>query len=538
MNAFQSFFLFVHTHEARNLFMAKELYISVVENKVRIALQEDGVLLEIHEEIIATKFKVGDIYLGKVKKIAPNLNAAFVDIGYNKDGFLHYHDLGAQFNSFQKYVHLVKSGKKTNHFLKNFPFEKAIEKTGLINQTVKSGDTIMVQISKEPISTKGPRITAEISIAGRFVVLVPFSNQVSISLKIEEEEERNRLKSLVQELKPAGFGVIIRTVAENKHATDLQEDLLDLVEKWSKIFGKIQSNEKMPTVLLNELDKTSSILRDSFNGDYSKVLCDDKNLTEEIKEYIKVIAPEKLKVLKYYNNSQPLMEQYGVERQIKQLFGKTVNIGKGAYLIIEHTEALHVIDVNSGSTKTKQNSQEINAFEINSIAAKEIARQLRLRDMGGIIVVDFIDMKDKQHRKDLYDLLKAEMSTDKAKHKILPPSQFGLIQITRQRVRPEISYTTIEDNPNEGNKVQAPILIVNAIESEIKTLSKTHSKQKLYLHAHPFVIAYLKLGLFSLQLKWMFKYKIWLALRTRDSYKYLEYRFQDKNKKTLSSYSN
>ncbi len=518
--------------------MAKELYISVIDNKVRIALQEDGILLEIHEEPIAIKFKVGDIFIGRVKKMAPNLNAAFVDIGYKKDAFLHHQDLGSQINSLQKYTDLVRTKKINTHHLKNFQFEKSISKTGTINQVLKSGDAIIVQVSKEPISTKGPRITSEISIAGRYLVLVPFSNQVAVSQKIEKEEEKDRLKQAVRELKPEGFGVIIRTVAENKNIADLQEDLTDLLDKWQNIFTQIQKEPKIPSILLNELNRSSSILRDTFNGDFSKVLCDDKELTEEIREYIKIIAPDKLKVLKYYNSPQPIMENFGVERQIKQLFGKTVNIKKGAYLVIEHTEALHVIDVNSGSVKAKENSQEQNAFDINVMAAKEIARQLRLRDMGGIIVIDFIDMKDKVHRNDLFELLKAEMATDKARHKILPPSKFGLIQVTRQRVRPEITYTTNEENPNEGNKVEAPILLINEIEAEIKTLSTSHNKQKIYLHAHPFLIAYLKLGLFSLQRTWIFKYRIWLQLRSRDSYRYLEYHFLDKNKKTLSSRSN
>jgi ribonuclease G len=518
--------------------MTKELYISVAEDKVRIALQENGVLLEIHEEPISIKFKVGDIFLGKVKKIANHLNATFVDIGYQKDAFLHYQDLGVHFKSFQKYTQLVGAKKKSTHLLKDFPFENPISKLGTINQIIKSGDSVMVQVTKEPISTKGPRITSEISIAGRYVVLVPFSNQIAVSQKIENEEERNRLKNIVSELKPIGFGVIIRTVAEEKNAIDIQDDIADLIDKWQKIFVQIQQNAKPPIILLNELDRASSILRDTFNGDFSKVLCDDKILTEEIKEYIKVISPEKIKVVKYYNNPQPLMEKYGVERQIKQMFGKTVNIGKGAYLIIEHTEALHVIDVNSGSIKAKENSQEKNAFDINVMAAKEIAKQLRLRDMGGIIVVDFIDMKDKDHRKSLFDLLKQEMSIDKAKHKILPPSSFGLIQITRQRVRPEMSFVTNEENPNEGNKVEAPILIINAIETEIKNISKTHPKQKIYLHAHPFVISYLKLGLLSIQRKWIIKHKIWLEMKPRDSFKYLEYQILDKRKNILNSHSN
>ncbi len=518
--------------------MTKKLYISSEDSKVKIALVENDLLVQIHEESISDEFKVGDIYFGKIKKIAPSLNAAFVDIGYKKDAFLHYLDLGSKVNSLKKYTSEVKNNQRDSHLLKGFFLEKSIDKTGTINQIIKSGDVLMVQVTKEPISTKGPRITSEISIPGRYIVLVPFSNQVSVSQKIKEEEERNRLKTLVQKIKPEGFGVIIRTVAEGRNSVEIQEDLNDLIDKWKKIFFQIKEERNVPFMLLNELDKTSSILRDTLNGDFSKIICDNKEITEEIKDYIKIIAPEKQKILKHYDGSLPILENFGVERQIKQSFGKIVNITKGAYLIIEHTEALHVIDVNSGSNKAKDFSQEKNAFEINLLAAKEIARQLKLRDMGGIIVVDFIDMKDKTNRNDLYELLKSEMATDKAKHKILPPSKFGLIQITRQRVRPETVYDTYEENPNGGQKIQAPILIIKNIEYELKSLTETKNNKVLNIHAHPFLIAFLKSGFLSQRIKWMIDYKVILKLTARDSFKYLAYQIKDNKAKLLSKHSN
>lgn len=522
--------------------MNKELVVSSGEEYLKIALLEDGRLMELHQENVDLNFAVGDMYLGKVKKLAPSLNAAFVDIGYSKDAFLHYHDLGPQVKSLLTYTNLVASGKFKSAHLKSFRKEEPIQKDGTMDQVLSPGDSVVIQITKEPINTKGPRITSEISIAGRYLILNPFSSKVSVSQKIKNKSERDRLVALVESIKPEGFGIIIRTVAEGKKVAELHADLNYLFNKWNQVFKNIQKR-KAPTKLLNEMDRASAVLRDNFNEDFVKISVDDEELAEDLREYLNVIAPEKANIIKVIQNDEvPLFEKNGIERQIKFSFGKNVTIpqSKGAYLVIEHTEALHVIDVNSGNISRNSNNQEETALAVNKVAATEIARQLRLRDMGGIIVVDFIDMTNQNNKKLLYEHLKNEMLKDKAKHKILPPSKFGLIQITRQRVRPELNIITTEENPNPvQDQVEAPILVINKMEHVLKNIMENKGKKinDISLHVHPFVAAYLTKGIPSIRQKWYLKYKKWIRIVPRDSYKYLQFNFLNKNN-TLYNESN
>ena len=513
--------------------MNKELIIRSGSDAVDFALLKDGKLIELHrEEENENNFSVGDIFIAKVRKPVSGLNAAFVNVGYEKDDFLHYHDLGPNLPSLMKFIKLVSAGKLKDYSLKNFPFEKEIEKDGAIAETISANQSILVQIVKEPISTKGPRISSEISLAGRYVVLVPFSDRISISQKIDSKEEKERLKRLVKSIKPKGFGVIVRTVAEGKKVAELDKDLQNLFDRWSAMGNRLKTAHH-PSKVLGELTRASSIIRDIFNDSFSSIMIDDEELYNQTKDYIQEIAPNKTSIVKRYNSNEvPLFEKYNIERQIKTSFGKTVSMAKGAYLIIEHTEALHVIDVNSGNRSNKAKTQEDTALQVNLIAAAEIARQLRLRDMGGIIVVDFIDMQSAEHRKSLFDFLRDEMSDDKAKHKILPPSKFGLIQITRQRVRPEMNIKTREEDPSAvGAEVEAPIVILDHLEATLERIKKDHSK--VYLHTHPFVAAYLTKGFPSLRLKWYFKHKKWVKIIPRDAYTYLEYRFQNPEGKEI-----
>ena len=510
--------------------MNKELIIRSSSDAVDFALLKDGKLIELHKEEGGDEkagFSVGDIFIAKIRKPVPGLNAAFVNVGFEKDAFLHYHDLGPNLSSMQKFIKLVSAGKLKDFTLKNFPFEPEINKDGAISDVLSANQSILVQVVKEPISTKGPRISSELSVAGRYVVLVPFSDRVSVSQKIDSKEEKDRLKRLVQSIKPKGFGVIVRTVAEGKKVAELDRDLQNLLDKWSAMCKRIPTAHH-PSKVLGEVNKASSILRDVFNDTFTGIYVDDEDLYYQTKEYLQEIAPSKVNIVKHYQSRDlPLFEKYHIERQIKTSFGKTVSMSKGAYLIIEHTEALHVIDVNSGNRSNKATNQEDTALEVNLIAAAEIARQLRLRDMGGIIVVDFIDMQNPENRKTLYDFLKEEMSDDKAKHKILPPSKFGLIQITRQRVRPEVNIKTREEDPNnENGEIEAPILIVDKIASDLERIIRDH--KKVVLNAHPFVAAYLTKGFPSLRSKWFFEYKKWVKIIPRDAYTYLEYHFFDK----------
>lgn len=519
--------------------MKKELIVSHEGDFTKIALLEDGRLCELHEEEDKNDFVVGDLFIGKIKKLAPNLNAAFVNIGYDKDAFLHYQDLGPQFLTYKKFLKDTLANKENSSSLKNFEIQPEIDKNGTVDKIIAKDDVVLLQITKEPISTKGPRISTQIALTGRFLVLIPFDNKISISKKIRTSEEKERLRTLIGSIKPEGFGVIIRTVAEGKKVADLHNDMNQLIQKWESTFKNIKKG-KVPSKVLSEDNKASSILRDNFNQDFVNIFCDDEMMVEEMKNYVEMIAPERKNIVQFYNSHIPLFEYYNVEKQMKQSFGKHVNIpsSKGAYLVIEHTEALHVVDVNSGNNiSAGSTANREHALQVNKMAATEVARQLRLRDMGGIIVVDFIDMTSADHRRDLFEHFKNEMSRDKARHKILPPSKFGLIQITRQRNRPEKQIDTQEENPNKDGEISAPIVIVEKMEDTIRGLMQKE-KGKLYLHVHPFVEAFLTKGLKSIQMKWFVKYKKWVIIIPRDSFKYLEYKIYNSKKEELVTFSN
>ncbi len=514
--------------------MNRELIVRTSSDAVDFAILKDGKLAELHKEEDNNDFSVGDIFIAKVRKPVTGLNAAFVNVGYEKDAFLHYHDLGPQLATMLTFIKQVSSGKLKDYSLKNFPKQKDIDKHGGIIDVIKSNQSLLVQIVKEPISTKGPRISSELSIAGRYLVMVPFSDRVSVSQKIGSKEEKDRLKRLVKSIKPKGFGVIIRTVAEGKKVAELDKDLENLLSKWTTMCKKLYK-APTPSKVLVELNRASSILRDVFNDSYTGIHVDNETLYNQIKDYVLEIAPAKESIVKQYSSSVPIYEKFGIERQIKTSFGRTASMSKGAYLVIEHTEALHVIDVNSGNRSNKAKNQEDTALEVNLLAASEIARQLRLRDMGGIIVVDFIDMVKAPHRRKLFDHLRDEMKDDRAKHKILPPSKFGLIQITRQRVRPEMNIKTTEENPNgSGKEVEAPIVLIDTINADLqKLLNGPKGKDKVTLNIHPFIAAYLTKGFPSIRTKWFLEHRKWINIQARDAYTYLEYRFKNKDGKTV-----
>jgi len=512
----------------------RELIVRSSHNAVDFALLKDGKLIELHKDEDDNSFSVGDIFLAKIRKPVTGLNAAFVNIGYEKDAFLHYHDLGPQLSSMLKFIKKARTGKLKDYSLKDFPFEKDIDKDGSINDAIKANQSLLVQIVKEPISTKGPRISSELSIAGRYLVVVPFSDRVSVSQKIGSKEEKDRLIRLAKSIRPKGFGVIIRTVAEGKKVAELDKDLQNLMSKWTTMCKKLYKAPH-PFKVLIELNRASSILRDVFNDSFTGIHIGGETLYDQIKEYLHEIAPQKESIVKLYSGAAPIFEKFGIERQIKTSFGRTASMSRGAYLVIEHTEALHVIDVNSGHRSNKAKNQEDTALEVNLLAASEIARQLRLRDMGGIIVVDFIDMTKGDHRRKLYDHLREEMKDDRAKHKILPPSKFGLVQITRQRVRPEMNIKTSEKNPNgNGTEVEAPIVLIDKINVDLERIMKGSQKDNgIILNIHPFIAAYLTKGFPSIRCKWFLEHKKWMKIQPRDAYTYLEYRFKNKDGKTI-----
>ncbi|WP_443730663.1 Rne/Rng family ribonuclease, partial [Segatella buccae] len=439
--------------------MTSEVVIDVRQDEISIALLEDKQLVEYQNEPRQASFTVGNIYMAKVKKLMPGLNACFVDVGYERDAFLHYLDLGSQFNSYQKYFKQVQSDRK-----KLYPFAKAtrlpdLDKAGSITQPLQPGQEVMVQIVKEPISTKGPRLTGELSFAGRYLVLIPFGDKVSVSTKIKSGEERARLKQLIHSIKPKNCGVIVRTVAEGKRVAELDAELKVLNQRWEDAIVKVQKTQKRPQLVFEETGRAVALLRDLFDPTYENIYVNDEGVMNEVKHYVSLIAPEKADIVKLYTGKLPIFDNFNITKQIKASFGKTINYKHGAYLIIEHTEALHVVDVNSGN-RTRQKGQEANALDVNLGAADELARQLRLRDMGGIIVVDFIDMNLAEDRQMLYERMCKNMQKDRAKHNILPLSKFGLMQITRQRVRPAMDVNVEETCPtcNGTGKIRSSIL--------------------------------------------------------------------------------
>jgi ribonuclease G len=510
----------------------KELIINATPQGVEIALLEDKRLVELHHEKADNSFAVGDLYLGKVKKLIPGLNAAFVDVGFEKDAFLHYTDLSPYARSLLKFTQQAMNDASPEGFdFGGFQVEPEIVKTGKINEVLNGKPHILVQILKEPIAAKGPRLSCEISLPGRFVVITPFNDIVAVSRKIHSSDERKRLQKIVEAIKSRNFGVIVRTAAEGKNTAELHEDLSELVATWKTIQHNLKG-ATAPAKILSEQTKTTSMLRDLLNEDFNKIVINDRNIYNDTKSYIQRIAPEKADIVAYYHNGSPIFDQFSVTKQVKAAFGKTVNLPSGAYLIVEHTEALHVIDVNSGY-KSVSNNQEQNALETNMEAAEEIARQLRLRDLGGIIVVDFIDMKLPDNKRRLVEAMESFMRTDRAKHAVLPISKFGLMQITRQRMKPEVTINTQEICPtcNGTGKISSALILEDEIEKNLSYLLN-HQHKDLILAVHPIMFAYLtKGGLFGIgskKWKWRWKYKQKVRIRPNTNYHLTEFHFFDK----------
>lgn len=510
--------------------MTSEVIIDVQPKEISIALLEDKCLVEYQNEPRSASFSVGNIYVAKVKKLMPGLNACFVDVGFERDAFLHYLDLGSQFSSYEKYLKQVQSDKK-----KLFPIAKAtrlpdLKKDGSVATTLKVGQEVLVQIVKEPISTKGPRLTCELSFAGRYLVLIPFNDKVSVSSKIKKGEERARLKQLIQSIKPRNFGVIVRTSAEGKRVAELDTELKILMKRWEDAITKVQKTTVRPQVVFEETGRAVALLRDLFNPTYDGIYVNDETIFEQVSDYVKLIAPDKANIVKQYTGKVPIFDNFNVTKQIKSAFGKTVNYKRGAYLIIEHTEALHVVDVNSGNRTRSENGQEANALEVNLGAADELARQLRLRDMGGIIVVDFIDMNLAEDRQLLYERMCKNMQKDRARHNILPLSKFGLMQITRQRVRPAMDVNVEETCPTcfGKGKIKSSILFTDQLESKIDRLVNKIGIKKFTLHVHPYVAAYINQGVFSLKRKWQMKYGFGVSVIPSQKLAFLQYEFYDK----------
>ncbi len=506
--------------------MKSELVVNVQEKETSIALLEDSRLVSFQKESRNTAYAVGDIYLAKVRKLMPGLNAAFVDVGYDKDAFIHYLDLGPQYSTYSKFLEeAFDDKKKTPPNISKFPQEADIPKQGSVNDVLKQGQKLLVQIAKEPISSKGPRLTTEITFTGRYMVLIPFSSKISISQKIKSAEEKARLRQLVGSIKPKGFGVIVRTSAENKRVAELNHEMRTLVKCWEDTIAKMRRSTP-PTLIYEEESRALGVIRDIFNPDFENIFVNDKETFEQLQNYVALIAPDRKDIVKLYSKNVPIFDNFGITRQIKSSLGKTVSFKSGAYIIIEHTEALHVIDVNSGNRSKATNDQETNALEVNLKAADEIARQLRLRDMGGIIVVDFIDMNKAEHRQTLFEHMREVMANDRARHNILPLSKFGLMQITRQRVRPVMDLATEETCPScfGTGHIQPSLLFTDKLKEKLDFLVNDLDVKKFILYVHPFVEAYVKKGVFSLYGKWRREFGRGCRIVADESLAYLQYR--------------
>jgi ribonuclease G len=509
--------------------LGNEVVVDVSPKEVSIALLEDGKLVELQKEAKNESFALGNIYIAKVKKIMPGLNACFVDIGHEKSGFLHQQDMTAVFPSAQKYIKQVTSDRKRLFSISKATFTPTFTKDANVKEVLKVGDVVMTQIIKEPISTKGPRLSCEISFPGRYLVLMPMSDKVSVSTKIKSPEERSRLKLIVESIKPQNFGVIVRTVAEGRRAEDLDEDMELLLKRWEKTITAVQQARQYPLLVHEETSRAVALIRDLFNPTFEAIHVNDEVTYEEIKNYVKFISEGSEKIVSYYKEGQPIFDHFLVTKQIKSSFGRTVNFQHGAYLIIEQTEALCVIDVNSGNRLKNNEGQEENALQVNLGAADEIARQLRLRDVGGIIVIDFIDMDNADNRKLLYDRMMENMKNDRSRHNILPLSKFCLMQITRQRVRPVLDIDVEEECPScfGTGKIRPSILFTDTLEEKIKSVKFDHNISSFRLHVHPYVAAYINKGIYSLKWKWKLTYGMGIHIVADQSMAFLQYMFKD-----------
>ncbi len=516
--------------------MKSELIVDVKPGEASFALLEDSRLVSLQKEARDISYAVGDIYLAKVKKLMPGLNAAFVNVGYEKDAFLHYLDLGSHFASYAEFVKQLLSDKQKVPAISKLKLLPDIDKHGSVSNLLQSGQELLVQIVKEPISSKGPRLTTEITFTGRYLVLIPFSDKISISQKIKTSEEKMRLRQLIESIKPKNFGVIVRTSAEGKRVADLNHELKTLVQCWENTIAKAQRSE-VPALIFEEESRIVGMLRDIFNPSFESVMVNDPDIHSQISKYVALIAPERKDIVRLYDRDEPIFDHFAITRQIKSSFGKTVSFKSGAYLIIEHTEALHVIDVNSGNRAKATNDQESNALEVNLRAADEIARQLRLRDMGGIIVIDFIDMNKSEHRQQLYEHMRELMANDRARHNILPLSKFGLMQITRQRVRPALDITTTERCPSCLGKgeIQPSLLFTDTLQEKLDYMVSVLGLRDFVVYVHPFVDAYIKKGIFtSLYGKWRRTFGRCFKIMPDQSLAYLEYKVFDSNRNEIS----
>ena len=552
----------------------KQLLMNKTGDEIQVALVEEGRLVELIIERPESRRSIGDIYLGRVHKVVEGLKAAFVDIGQKSDGFLHFSDVGTTNEDYRALIEdddddenggvddadtddavqadhsgeesapgsnvktAARSGAKRNPVDEQEKAEKRQSYTQLIAGKLKPNDSILVQVIKEPISSKGSRLTSDITIAGRFMVLLPFGGgQVAVSRRVIARKERSRLKKLVRSMLPEGFGAIIRTVAEDQEETLLKQDLEKLLAKWKQIEEKLQ-DAVPPQLIFKEDSIISSVLRDSLTSDVTEIVANSAVIHKETLNYIEWAAPEMVKNVTLYQGKLPLFEGYGIAKDVESIFSRKVWLKSGGYIIIEHTEAMVVVDVNSGRYAAKR-EQEENSLKTNLEAAREVVRQLRLRDIGGIIVVDFIDMLDQKNAKKVYDSMKTELRNDRAKSNILPMSDFGIMQITRERIRPSLMQRMGDQCPACGGTgvVQARFTTINQIERWLRKYALQHPMfQQLYLYVSPTVVDPLQNSDMKTELKWFLQHMLFVQVKPDESLRSDDFRFYSrKNNKDITA---
>lgn len=516
--------------------MLKEIIINASASQTRVAITEDGTLVDFFVDYPETRRMVGDIYLGKVARVLPGIKAAFIDIGMKHDAFLHFSDIGDQTKDLQAMLDDDPDDDPAE-YAQNHPDaalpEVNLPEIEMINGIPKlhKGQEILIQITKEPVVNKGVRVSSAISIPGRFCVLLPYDKKIGVSKKIADFKERKRLKSIARSIIPPNYGLIIRTVARNQSEEALTEDLRFLKKIWEDIVRKARE-EKPPTLVYQDLTTTISVIRDLFSSEVSKIHIDNRKLFKQVKDYINMVHPEWINRLEHYKANKPIYESFRIEEQIKSLFARKVALKTGGYLVIEHTEAMVVIDVNSGKYAANK-EQELNSLKTDLEAAREIVRQLRLRDIGGLIVVDFIDLEDEKNRKKIYDELKKEFKKDRAKVSILPMSDFGLIQITRQRIRQNILQAVTETCPScQGSgTVIKKSQIIHEVEEWLRRYRFEGKETFLVLRCHSSIASKLKEGFPTLHMKLQLKYFIFFRIEADDTIGAATFRFFSKKTK-------
>lgn len=598
--------------------MSKEIIVNKGK-QTRIAIVEHGELAELFIENQEHERTIGNIFLGRIRRIMPSIQAAFVDIGQKQDAFLHFTDLIENVEDWLSYAqsdspvigkfkasystrpirkkrrhpnasvehhanrgddddgdgddddgdnsehhHIADAGRRDQR--KSAQHRQHSRHEGgrdsrddnddapYVDPTtiLKKDQLILVKISKEPIANKGSRITTDISLAGRFLVLVPMANYVAVSKKILSFKERRRLRALARSLLPEGFGVIVRTVADGRSAKVLDTDLKLLIDKWKKLEEKLLTGPKAPIVVHEDVNMVSSIMRDLFTDDYDRIVLDDQRLYRNIKGYVQAIAPDMVADVKFHQGPEPIFEKAGIAQAVEEAFDSRVNMPSGGYLFIETTEAMHVIDVNSGRAG-RGLSQEENSVRINTEAAKILAKQVRLRDLGGIIVVDFIDMRNERNRRKVYETLKTEFRKDRAVTKVLTMSDFGLIQITRQRLRPSITKTFSFEEGTEGASRpgidhsagsqysrqtglrRSPKEFQKELESWFARFKASGRSGKVALVLHPFTASYIESG-FLKKVGWYFSHGVWVEVVEESAMDPMAFRFlESKSNQDITS---